>query len=250
MRRVGTFDLSFPGLPNSIKLQSSEHLLRTIRGSAAAYSKHPQDCFGAELIGFHDLRQLARASTVRLGRTIISRPCSEAVLLPFWDVYRLRNLNVFLFENIAHRLGATGSLLRSHETTSRASRDGVNYRYVNVHAPEFITRTMQSIYELNADAVTLAGIAYASVILMHPLSDGNGRLARAMAHCFLASDDSYCCPYLPLAPALMLYEVSMFEAHRSLGDTGNWESYLDHFRICIVFAVRLARLRLKRIATV
>lgn len=82
-----------------------------------------------------------------------------------------------------------------------------------------------------------AALMHATLILYHPLDDGNGRLARVLFHASLGSRAAIDAPFLALGP--VTYRMSFYNLGltRHLSDSGDWPAYLDGFYQTIAAAL-------------
>ena len=78
-----------------------------------------------------------------------------------------------------------------------------------------------------------ATLIHATVVLYHPLDDGNGRLARALFHALLCNRSKIDAPFLAIGPIFYKLSFYILKAIRDLSNSGNWQSYLDDF-FCIL----------------
>jgi len=89
-----------------------------------------------------------------------------------------------------------------------------------------------------------AGFAYAEVLLSHPYSDGNGRLARSLTIACLSNRYRGLLPLLPLGPAFYACAPTVTAGLQVLAATANWSYFMSAFCGLINEALRLSEIYL------
>ncbi|MEQ1541131.1 MAG: hypothetical protein ABL926_02655 [Novosphingobium sp.] len=90
---------------------------------------------------------------------------------------------------------------------------------------------------------SLSGIfpiyAFAITILVHPLADGNGRLARGLMHAAFCRRIGSGLPLLPLAPAFYLHSAGVRDGVRKVAQYEEWDELIGAATQVLETAVRL-----------
>jgi hypothetical protein len=79
---------------------------------------------------------------------------------------------------------------------------------------------------LDISPLKAATLIHAIVILYHPMSDGNGRLARALFHGTLRNRAGIDAPFLALGPISYKLSYHLLRLTRELSQSGDWAGYL------------------------
>lgn len=145
---------------------------------------------------------------------ITGRPLSEyGVISLFIDI----DDNMLIIDNVLKAAGILGgsSELRSSRVTTVKFLSGEKIEYLK---PDLVylyfERLIEKIKFLNnyENAIIKAIAVYFETTLIHPLRDGNGRLARALFQCVLKTEMNIVTPIFPLGPASNLDTADLLNA--------------------------------------
>jgi hypothetical protein len=235
--------ISCPPLPTALNVDCSEQERALASLFADCSPSDPLSCFGEELRWAYRFSGLA-ASRRRLPQLerLRARPAVEPSLFRRWPRFRNWTLTEDLLNCLVGDLVGTRTFLR---TKSVFTGPNPPVPFTVFPAPELIGDWIESIAALGSltrySPLVFASLAYAGTILSHPYSDGNGRLARGLAHAALANRMRYHCPFLPIGPALLIDRENAVLEGVHLSATGDWDRFVCYFNSRIQFAVELTK---------
>lgn len=155
----------------------------------------------------------------------VSRPAVEPILLLTWA--ELCGGLITSAHMIRYASGCLGKPVELARGRMRTSVDGKgNYAVFAEQADR--SRICEFLAEneaLNSDRPLSAALAaYCLTIICHPLTDGNGRLARGLVSATLGRCGVLKAPVLPLGPAMRLKAPLIARTLSDLSDSGDWEA--------------------------
>ncbi|MBX9802488.1 MAG: Fic family protein [Caulobacteraceae bacterium] len=175
-----------------------------------------------------------------LGR-FISRPAAEPILLHVWREIMTTTASPEDLKKIGSGLaGRSVELARGRMRTYPSTATGQFTVYADASQRERLMEYLAENSATNSDPVAKALVAYALVILCHPLTDGNGRLARAFVTGSLAREGLLTTPCLPLGPAFYLHARIVADSMAHISETGAWADAVDQLAVILETACDLA----------
>jgi Fic family protein len=108
--------------------------------------------------------------------------------------------------------------------------DGANAAHLYYETPEQARSWIDDIAAADGaegDPVRTALYRFARIVFAHPLTDANGRFARAALQAGLARGGVIATPCLALAPVFHIHPAAMGAAAAGLSRTGCWVEYFD-----------------------
>jgi Fic family protein len=92
-----------------------------------------------------------------------------------------------------------------------------------------------------------AAIAHAQFETIHPFTDGNGRVGRALVHAILRRRGLTSVTLVPIAAALLADPKAYFEALTHLRDEGDVNRFVDFFAACAAVAAVESRITVREL---
>lgn len=191
---------------------------------AKVYASCPTRCFGLEARVAHFLTESEPAVRGANPRKILIRPAFEPVAFSYWD----RFINWSLDDDaIAAMAGCLCGREVDYRTSTGASLPNDLGESALYPAPE-IARSWRESMPMPVkgmsllDSLSVALHALAAFVCLHPLSDGNGRVGRALFQGALARSLGLSCPMLALTPHTSLHSRAIARGLRRLGADGDW----------------------------
>jgi len=166
-------------------------------------------------------------------RRIFLRPSAEAVIGSWWSLLCSDRL---IWEDCVRIVSAMNGIPVFESDKFGRTKGGDGYAAVTfcrdveaIEMPNFIAENGKYF----SNCIDRASFVYAAVIVNHPLSDGNGRLARILMCRELARSGVIKSPCVPLSPIMYRNMSHVYCAVRDLSETGDWHKYLDEMRSII-----------------
>ena len=207
--------------------------------------------FGLELRAATVMAMGAEPSARLALQRLLSRPAAEAILLHAWPQLMRPGLDLESMQKIASGLAAKPLTIAKGRMRTTAGRNGEFTVYA---PPEQRNELSGCLTEARAAAIdhplASALVVFALTILAHPLTDGNGRLARALVHGTLAQGGLVRVPVLPLAPAFYARADVVRTALKELSRTGDWFAAVESLSEILSLACALAEETEKLVSSV
>jgi hypothetical protein len=152
------------------------------------------------------------------------RPASEAALARLWPEPTSRS-KAFALDALAFAL-SPGCARRT--AAIQVGPDSLGIRTLFPPPPDAgWAQPILDAEQALAGPLARAAFAYGWTVLVHPYTDGNGRLARALFQVSMARSGLISAPVLPLGPLVYANHRSHDLALRRLGVTGDWQPLLE-----------------------
>jgi hypothetical protein len=218
--------LACPPLTSSDLRGTSASLdMPRLRAIAERYGTAPST-FGLELKVAYAL-EAAGQGRERLRRAYY-RPAQEPFLVSWWAALQLVPLDPGEMLALASILAGTEIRYRSGEMASRgAGEGGTDLLYETPARSRTWLADIARADAAEGDAVKKALYRFARIVIAHPLSDGNGRFARAALQAGLARGGLIATPCLAPAPVFCLRAAEIRAALSELSRTGDWPRYFE-----------------------
>ncbi len=158
-------------------------------------------------------------------RELMVRPAVEPVALSYWRRFVHARLDLPSLVELAAGLAARPVPL---SPVAMATRPLPGFPRVEFEPPDQARLWLDKLGAAEravGHALDWPVYAYAQVVLSHPLTDGNGRLARAVLQGALARRLGLRAPALALAPACYLKRRRITQALAALSATGDWPAF-------------------------
>ena len=219
------------------RLAALEARIRLLAGRSPTFVS----TFGLELRAATVMAMGAEPSARHVLQRLLSRPATEAVLLHAWPQLTRPGLDLESMQKIASGLAAKPLTLAKGRMRTTAGHKGE----FTVYAPPQQRNELPGcLIEARAAAtdhpLASALVVFALTILAHPLTDGNGRLARALVHGTLAQGGLVRAPVLPLAPAFYAQADLVRLALKELSRTGDWLTAIESLSEILSLSCALA----------
>lgn len=197
--------------------------------------------FGLELRAATVMAIGGDSSARHVLQRLLSRPAAEAVLLHTWPQLSQPALELEAMRTIASGLAAKSLTLARGRMRTTAGPDGEFTVYAPAEQRNELTTHLAAARASAAEhPLASALVVFALTILAHPLTDGNGRLGRALVHGTLAQCGLIRAPVLPLAPAFYAQAAVVRSALRDLSRTGDWMTAVEALAPILAMACDLA----------
>ena len=172
-------------------------------------------------------------------RALLYRPAIEPILLTLGPRVHHANFNQLDTLGAACALAGRTLAYRKARCFGKSENGDVEFEppdRVALWFPALKTVIHNPKYDLAAPAVALA-----LTIIAHPMSDGNGRLARFLTHALLLKGMS--CPLAPVAltPSLYEHRLALASSLSKLCESGDWQHYYQLFAKILSTGIELAR---------
>lgn len=171
----------------------------------------------------------------------LSRPAFEPILLHMWKGLTTGRAEPEFLAKLASGFAGKSVGLAVGNMRTRPSPTG---KYTVYAPPEHRLRLTSALEENAAlehsSPLARAIIAFALTVICHPLTDGNGRVARAILLGSLARDRIINAPIVPLGPAFYLHGRLVGDALARLSDTGDWTAAVAELAQILTTACDLA----------
>lgn len=200
-------------------------LKRIIDIERRCYGDAPELCFGLESrVIFHLSEKNWRPSQLN-SRELLLRPAFEPVTFSYWESFESWSIDSPSMLDLASCLA--GSQLKYRDADCRTFADTQGQYYVYPPAQQ-ATDWLTALPEVERDCGIIRSLAsafqaLACAVLYHPLSDGNGRLGRALFQGALARGAGLGCPMLALAPLTYARGLDVRNGWIELGIRGQWD---------------------------
>ncbi len=171
----------------------------------------------------------AEATTCGKLRALIARPAIEPILLARWAELARWELTEASLLDLAGALGGKRAAFAPRTMRGSARPGGVAVAFADREAAADWVNRLLALDSLCPDPIQFAAAAYATMILLHPLQDMNGRLARALAIAAMARRGVVARPSLALAPIAYRERDGLATAIRALSETGGWSDFFTRF---------------------
>ncbi len=224
MTPSGTIKVVCPPLPVDVRADCNA-LTDRIRDLSARYALDPVRTFGLEARCAYRVanrRDSAPAPYHRFGLCPPAEPAVFSLHARFHDWA----LSEDAITNLASCLvGQTVTVRKGGMRTTLAMR-GVTATFPEPVDIAGWRERLLSAPELIGDPFVLACYIYAELVLSHPLTDGNGRVGRALFQGTLVRTLGLSAPCLPLGVASYLNRAGHRLALIELGSGGRWEPFI------------------------
>lgn len=196
------------------------------RETAACYAL-PTSAFGLELkVAFLMETERAAALDERL-RRVFYRLAQEPIIWSWWQALQQVPLSPDAMLNLASILNGATVTYRYKEMHSAGEPGRPGLRYEAQGRARSWLADIAAADEAGGDPIKTALYRYARIVIAHPFTDANGRMARAALQGGLARADLIATPCLALAPAFYLHAANVRDAIGSLSRSGHWPAYFD-----------------------
>lgn len=155
------------------------------------------------------------------------RPAAEPAIISCWPSLRDQSFTESAAVDMIRAMSRFPVQLRREGAMSAAGADHVRSIYPDVEIAEGWLSRIRNVTPSDDVAFGRACFSYAQVALSHPLTDGNGRLARAMFQASLAESSNLRIPIIPLGPIIYLYHKVMIANLVHLSKTGDWTHFVE-----------------------
>jgi len=203
-----------------------------------------QTAFGMELRAAHllEMESVGRREAPEDGppyRQFFLRPALEPILYSYLGALRKRPLDPTTLDGLMACLHGRHVERRKVASRIRPNANGNIVQFPDSdYAGDYHLRLDRHLTSISG-AINRAGFAYAEIVLSHPYSDGNGRLARAMALINLA-DEGSALSFVPLGPLFYARASEMAGALQILAATADWKHFMTVFTDYVAGALALA----------
>lgn len=162
--------------------------------------------------------------------SVMQRIDSEPAVQRLQRIARCMPLSVQHLLGTAERLCGKPQAIREGNVRIRPDGDGQSVMFGPAAKVRIELRRLLRFIEApcSASGFAQAFVAMAMLLSIHPLDDGNGRLARAVMQAVLAKRGILHGPVLPLGPVIKLNDYVHAGAFRAVALHGDWEKLL-HF---------------------
>lgn len=188
----------------------------------------------------HRLAKEDWAADIPLRRFAV-RPAVEPILEMFSARFRQWSLDDMSMRNLTCYLVGQTVTPRSGMMRILPDRSGVASRFPAADISAGWLARLNENYASIPNTLSASCYAYASVVLNHPFSDGNGRLGRALFQASLWHRLTGDLPILPLGPATYIRRDLLRPALVSLGTDGDWRQFVDAMASILETALELER---------
>lgn len=179
-------------------------------------------------------------------RQFFLRPAMEPILYSYLGPLRKQPLDPAVLDGLMACLH--GRPIERREISSRI-KPNANGNIVQFPDPDYARD-----YHLRLDrrlplisgAINRAGFVFAEIVLSHPYSDGNGRLARAMTLIGLGGGEDAALSFIPLGPTFYARAPEIAGALQALAATADWQNFMAVFTDYIADALALGGRALDR----
>jgi hypothetical protein len=218
--------LTFPHLPATSLIGPVSSFDQSALDRVGARYASPPSTFGLELKVAYALEAAGHGGE-RLRRAYY-RPAQEPILVSWWAALQLVPLDPGEMRALASILAGTEVRYRTGEMASQgAGEDGRDLLYETPSRSRTWPADIARADAAQGDTVKKALYRFARIVIAHPLSDGNGRLARAALQAGLAQGGLIATPCLAPAPVFCLRAAEIRAALAALSATGDWLGYFE-----------------------
>lgn len=161
----------------------------------------------------------------RLLHRIYLRPASEPILLSWRGVLSSTNWTVPIAVDFVSALRG----LRTFPSCSQmhsSGGDGISAVSYDPHGYDIWEDRIGKIRSLDLTPWARALVIYATTIILHPLVDGNGLLARSLFNISMCESHLEYAPILPMSPVFYVTNRYHIEKLHNLCESSSWEKYL------------------------
>jgi hypothetical protein len=173
-------------------------------------------------------------------RQFFLRPAVEPILYSYLGALRKQPLDTGVLDGLMACLH--GRPVERRDIASRIKPNAIG-NIVLFPDPDYardyhlrLDRHLPSI----SGAINRAGFAFPEIVLSHPYSDGNGRLARAMAQIGLTDGEDAALSFMPLGPLFYARASEIAGALQALAATADWQEFMAVFTDYVADALALA----------
>jgi hypothetical protein len=170
-------------------------------------------------------------------RSLFARPASEPILLAYW-----REISTFEFSgemilSLAAALSGQNILLRDRPIIGLSRNGDVEFEPASIAIECFAKITSAAHKPEFRSALPM--LTYAQMIMSHPLSDANGRVARVFVQLALANFTGLPGPIFAIAPAFYRRANELRLAFDELNVRGDWSPFFQTFTSIIEDSVEI-----------
>lgn len=199
------------------------------------YSISPARCFGLEARVAYYYSEILDCSPELNPRQHLIRPAPEPVVYSYWERFKSWTFDESSVSALASCLCGRDLRYRDAVAASLPNRHGVSVLYPE---PAIATRWLSFMPPPPRGTEVLEGLAaafaaLASLILHHPLTDGNGRFGRALFQGVLARTVGLSAPMLALGPLISINRPAEIRAWVALGTQGDWGGLVETYHAAL-----------------
>lgn len=170
-------------------------------------------------------------------RTLLMRPAIEPIACSYWTCLKSFQLDRAVALKMASALAGKSLCYRTSEAIGRSIDGDVVFEPIE-RAGGWLDRlhiARQSPSLVNS----MPMFTFATIIMAHPFSDGNGRFGRLLTHAALARCADTDCISIALGPAFYLHAKQLGQALDLLTTSGDWTAFNQAFLHMLDDAVML-----------
>lgn len=197
--------------------------------------------FGLELKAASLIALDGREDHRQILQRFMSRPALEPILLHMWKDLTGPSLDPTTMAKFASGGAGRPMELATGRMRTTSSSTG---EYTIYAPPEERVRLTEALRDNArqdyASPVTASLVAYALAIICHPLTDGNGRLARGLLLGALGGRGLIGAPIVPLGPAFYMHAGLIGPVMARLSESRDWASAVDELAPILSTACDLA----------
>lgn len=171
-------------------------------------------------------------------RAILFRPALEPILLIHGAKVSLDEFNEIDALAMACSLCGRQLSFRTQRCFGRSTFGTVEFEPLE-RIPQWCP-SIKSIIRDKSIGLAVSAVVFARTIIAHPLSDGNGRLARALSHALLLRDRSCSVVPIALAPAVYAKRDELSVALIKLCQNRDWDGYYRSFIRVLELAIAIS----------
>lgn len=174
-------------------------------------------------------------------RRFATRPAAEPILEMFSARFQQWALDDMSMRNLTCYLVGQTVTPRSGMMRILPEKSGLVSRFPSADIAAGWLARLNDDYASIQNILSASCYAYASAVLNHPFSDGNGRLGRALFQASLWRRLTGDLPILPFGPATYVRRDVLRQALVGLGTDGDWEPFVDAMASILETALELER---------
>lgn len=164
-------------------------------------------------------------------KNLFLRPAVEPIIFQHYKNLRLSNLDIISCRDVASKLVGVPVKIRDRPIFGSSQGREVCFEQA-AEGREWIKHLKRASQEESLDLM-LPVFVFTKTICSHPLSDGNGRLARLLLRAALGDLAGMGCLSLPLAPSIYRHSSKMESALINLSETLLWDKMISVVICCI-----------------
>ena len=236
--------VNVPSVPgNNPDCESMEKAASALAEAGKPYRKKVWESYGLELraVGRHlELARPGNAAEWQFLRRLerhLTRPATEPAATEALRMVRQRDGVNLALDRLPQRL-APGCRMRLGPAWASSIPGGSRILYPEADETSW-RQTVRQMMDRDDRPLTSAIILLGITVLAHPVTDGNGRLSRALFWLTLMHHDIVPCPVAPLGLEQDLQSIAMIGAMRELSRSGDWEPFCESVAQLVLRAVCL-----------